>query len=99
MSNAVDLLHWGHAHKTAPCKDGLLCLFHPQNSRDECISNLVLFDSQGALMWSAQLFQSHDAYVDFSVDANNAITAWTFSAYILRIDPETGECFDPVFTK
>ena len=60
--------------------------------------NLLRVTSDGELIWRARLPETGDSWVDCRFEGG-AIYANSWSSYLVRIDPDTGETISKTFTK
>jgi hypothetical protein len=97
--------HWsdydGKKVSTAfPSDDGTRCVVLldrvvPVKPRFE---NLFCVDRDGKTIWTAELPNTHDRYVEAKMESDG-LHAWTRSGYYLTFDPADGRVIRRVFTK
>jgi hypothetical protein len=81
-----------------PDRDGCLVLLDPGSSRVPTFENLLLVNSDGAVVWKAQLSKPHDAFVDVLL-SDRRIEAMTWCGYRLEVDTVTGHSREIGFGK
>jgi hypothetical protein len=67
-------------------------------SKQEVFENLLCVERSGNVVWKAELPDQPDAFVRFEMTAH-ALRAWTWSAWMVRLDPSTGKTIAREFTK
>ncbi len=61
------------------------------------LSNLINISPEGEIIWTAQLPQTKDSFVDFDWE-DNILFANSWSGFRVRIDLETGRIMNRTFT-
>jgi hypothetical protein len=97
--------HWsdydGKKVSTAfPSDDGTRCvvLSHPDALVKTRFENLFCVDRDGKTVWTAELQDKHDRYVDANMESDG-LHASTCSCYHMTLDPADGRVIRRVFTK
>jgi len=60
--------------------------------------NLIMISADGAVLWKAELPDSHDAYVSVA-RKDDRIEGNSWSGYVCEIDAQSGRCKNRRFTK
>jgi outer membrane protein assembly factor BamB len=83
-----------------PDGTGRLVVFDWSARKEYRWRNLVCFDRNGDVAWTAELPEDtgSDCFVGVKVDGGT-IWANTWSCYVLTLDPRTGETLSRAFTK
>jgi hypothetical protein len=75
-----------------------LVLLDMAASKQEVFENLLCVERSGKVVWKAELPDQPDAFVKFEMTADG-LRAWTWSAWMLRLDPATGKIIERQFVK
>jgi len=75
-----------------------LVLLDMAASKQEVFENLICVERTGNVVWKAELPDQPDAFVKFELTADG-LRAWTWSAWMLRLDPATGKAIERQFVK
>jgi hypothetical protein len=80
--------------------DGARCLLllDTATSKQEIFQNLLCVERSGKVVWRAELPDQPDAFVKFEIAADG-LYAWTWSAWMLKLDPATGKIIKQEFVK
>jgi hypothetical protein len=78
----------------------IVLLDHYEFSQSEYrhLSNLIFYNPDGKIIWTAQLPQTKDSFVDFDLE-DNMLYANSWSGFRVQIDLETGRILNRRFTK
>jgi hypothetical protein len=83
---------------TLPGGDGCLVLLDFSATKKPTFENLFKVGTDGAIVWKAELPQSHDAFVSMS-DCGDHVEANTWNGYRVEIDLESGRAKRTWFVK
>ena len=75
-----------------------LILLDMAASKQEVFENLLCLESSGNVVWKAELPDQPDAFLKFEMTADG-LRAWTWSSWMLRLNPATGKIIQREFTK
>jgi hypothetical protein len=75
-----------------------LILLDTGASKREVFENLLCVDRSGKEVWKAQPPDQPDSFVKFEMTAGG-LYAWTWSAWMVRLDPTTGKIIERQFVK
>lgn len=67
-------------------------------SKEKVFENLLCIEHSGQVAWKAELPDQPDSFVEFEATANSLI-AWTWSCWMMRLDPATGKTIERKFVK
>ncbi len=75
-----------------------LILLDTMASKEPTFENLLSVESEGDVVWKAELPQSHDTFVSFQGKADGLL-ANMWSGYRVRLDPATGKLMQKQFVE
>jgi outer membrane protein assembly factor BamB len=75
-----------------------LILLDTAASKQEVFENLLCVERSGNVVWKAELPDQPDAFVKFEMVVDG-LRAWTWSGWMLRLDPATGKILERQFVK
>ena len=83
-----------------PADDGTRCvvLLDPEVPSKARFENLFCVDRDGKTMWTAELPNTHDRYMEAQLKSDG-LHAWSWSSYYITLDPADGRVMRRVFTK
>ena len=81
-----------------PIAERCLVLLDIAASKQEVFENLLCVERSGGVVWKAELPDQPDAFVKFEMAAEG-LRAWTWSGWMLRFDPATGQALERQFVK
>ena len=81
-----------------PAGDGCLVLLVYSGSKKFTFDNLFKVGADGSIVWTAELPESHDAFVHAAVHGER-IEANSWSCWRVEIDPTNGRITTRAFTK
>lgn len=73
-------------------------LLDPDAGAEKSFNNLFCIERSGSIAWSAELPQTHDAFIDVRMEPDG-LHASSWSGFSLRLDPSTGRIIDRAFAK
>jgi hypothetical protein len=83
-----------------PLHGGSRCiiLLDPDTSEKAAFKNLFCAEQNGRLAWTAELPQTHDAFVDIEM-RSDGLHAQSWSGFDVTLNPETGQIIRQEFVK
>ena len=79
-------------------EDCLVLLDRDVQPRPQHFENALRVGPDGTTRWRGELPQAPDVYVEIDWAAEGPV-AWSWSGFMVRLDPETGRIRSSVFTK
>src|SRR5437667_10520488 len=76
-----------------PVDQGERCviLLDPDFGGKAYFKNLFCIKRDGGIAWIAELLQTHDKFIALEMGGDGLLRAWSWSAYMLTIEPTTGQ--------
>jgi outer membrane protein assembly factor BamB len=67
-------------------------------NKQEVFENLLCVDSSGTVVWKADLPEKPDVFVKIAI-AGGVLRAWTWSCWMLKLEPQSGKVIEKQFVK
>jgi hypothetical protein len=104
--NADGAMSWSNSYSgkevgaALPLAGGTCCviLLDPDSSEKAAFRNLFCAERDGTIAWTAELPQTHDAFIDVQMDADG-LHAQSWSGFNVTLNATTGQVIRQDFVK